>query len=363
MKEKGFTLTELIAVIVIMGIIALIASPIITDIIKNSRAKTYQQQIKEVLRSAERWSMANNNLLPVEDQAVFYLSIPSLKDDGFLKKQDIKNPATGEDLNGCVLITYQEDSLQYDFAYEEVNCGTTHSIANLTNEYPEYACYTFDSGTGTITNYDVTNPICSTDVYIPNQIDGVDVSIIGIDAFRNKGITNVTFPQNLVTIENYAFSENVLKTVKLNGLSKLEVIGEYAFAYNDISSLGLTGLTSLTSIDNLAFKNCKIESLDFTGLTSLTSIGDGAFEYNNSTSINLTGATNLTTIGPRAFYRSRLLSITIPASVTTIGAEAFDQGGSYPWSSVTIGSNATNLVTRFNANWATIGWPDALKPL
>lgn len=458
MQDRGFTLVELIAVIIILGIVALIVTPVVTDVIKDSREKLYNHQVEEVLRSAERWAMSNNILLPVEDQAIYYLSIPSLKDDGFVKDSDIVNPITNENMNGCILMTYQADSMQYDYKYEEVACSSTHTVDNLTNVYPEYACYTFDSATGTITNYDATNPICVTNVFIPNKIDGVDVLIIGTDAFRNKNITNVKLPNNIVTIGANAFAENVLVSLDLSNLENLITIGDHAFAYNTIASLNLTGLTNLSLINYGAFIYNSITSLNFIGLnnlkdieeeafqfniiaslnitdlpkleqihlnafsensiTSLTlenlpllnDIEDAAFAYNHMTnlvlknlpgvsfisdcafrnnslttinlqtlpqlvsinyqafknnsitSLNLSGLPNLTTIESEAFYGNRLSNITIPASVTTIAANAFYQSGSYPWSSVTIGYNATNLRTRFNATWTGIGWPAGLMP-
>lgn len=42
MKRKGFTLVELMVVLVIVGIIALVAAPRIGDIIKERKAQSYQ---------------------------------------------------------------------------------------------------------------------------------------------------------------------------------------------------------------------------------------------------------------------------------------------------------------------------------
>ena len=57
MKRKGFTLVEVLAVIIVLGILALIASPIISGIIRQSREKSYDQQLSEIYDAAEIYLM------------------------------------------------------------------------------------------------------------------------------------------------------------------------------------------------------------------------------------------------------------------------------------------------------------------
>lgn len=52
MKKKGFTLVELIAIIVIMSIIALIAVPIIGNIITKSRKSIFESNINQIINAA-----------------------------------------------------------------------------------------------------------------------------------------------------------------------------------------------------------------------------------------------------------------------------------------------------------------------
>ncbi len=53
MKKNGFTLLELLAVIVIIGLIALITYPIIDDVITNSEKKTFKASVEELVNIAE----------------------------------------------------------------------------------------------------------------------------------------------------------------------------------------------------------------------------------------------------------------------------------------------------------------------
>ncbi len=53
MKKKGFTLVELLAVIVILAIILAIAVPSITKLIENQRKSAFESSIKLIIKNLE----------------------------------------------------------------------------------------------------------------------------------------------------------------------------------------------------------------------------------------------------------------------------------------------------------------------
>ena len=338
MKEKAFTLIELIAVIVIIGIIGLIVTPIITGLITSSREKVYEKQIDEIIRSAEKWGTSNNNILPSRDQAVFYLSVNTMKNDGFLKKQNIKNPVNGEYMNGCVLVTYQEDSLQYTYLYDESDCSELDDSTNMTSTDPQYVCYDFNKKTGTIEKYDVNNENCLRDVLIPDKIDSVMVEHIGRIAFTipseqicasdlesepefvdadyvhyegdgyefcsymnatSTPITSVTFPKNLETIGDHAFAYNLLSTVDIpNTVTKID---NFAFLFNGLTTVTLPD--SLNIVEIGVFAGNQLQEVIIPN--SVTTIKAGAFSNNELTSINIPNS--VTFIGTAAFLRNNII--------------------------------------------------------
>lgn len=171
--------------------------------------------------------------------------------------------------------------------------------------------YTIDNGTITITGY--TGPDGA--VVIPATIDGYPVTSIGDSAFYASGLSSVTIPNSVTTIENSAFSSCKSMTNVTIGSGVIS-IGDYAFS-------GASHLTSIT-IPN-----------------SVATIGDGAFiSCYSLTSVTI--GNGVTSIGRYAFSSDEgLTSVTIPNSVTSIGDGALSDCTGL--TSVTIGNGVTGI--------------------
>lgn len=123
--KKGFTLVELLAVIVILGLITSITVPIITGAINDSKAKAYEEQIKLIIDAGRNYMSNHANELP-NSSSNKIISIETLKIEGYLTNKDIKNPiyessSTDEKkkcqyLDGSIIITYQNN--KYNYTYE-----------------------------------------------------------------------------------------------------------------------------------------------------------------------------------------------------------------------------------------------------
>ena len=95
MKNRGCTLAELLGVIIILGVIALIATISITNSMRNSREELYNLQISNIINGAKTWASGNVFELPENDGEAIYLTLAELKEAGFVEK-DITNPLTDE---------------------------------------------------------------------------------------------------------------------------------------------------------------------------------------------------------------------------------------------------------------------------
>ena len=53
MNKKGFTLVELLAVLIILAVISLIATPIVMDLIEKQKKNTFKESIHGIIRSSK----------------------------------------------------------------------------------------------------------------------------------------------------------------------------------------------------------------------------------------------------------------------------------------------------------------------
>ena len=277
-------------------------------------------------------------------------------------------------------ITIQEsgNNDQYRFNERWTVIGFPGSGPEVVEERPEptaASCFTFNSSTGTITAYKTT-ATCPKDVVIPDEINDVPVTKIGASAFKTKSLTSVYIPYGIeeiqdggtassgaftgntttlesITFENTASHPSHLKKIgqaafrsanvsnKLTGTltipASVETIGAYAFYYSKYSSLIIENTSAkpsqLTTIGNSAFVTTTSATTKMTGAltipASVETIGTNAFQYQQITSLTIENTSakpsQLTSIGNFAFGTNTLLtgSLTIPASVTTIGNQAF----------------------------------------
>ena len=124
MKKNGFTLVEVLAVIVILGVITAIAAPAVMGVIDRSKENMYNNQL-EVFKDAAAMYVADNiNTNPSMkiDGYSTELDLSEMIDYGYIEGP-VKNPLTGEyfETSGCmeyyVRITREANAI---FTYQVV---------------------------------------------------------------------------------------------------------------------------------------------------------------------------------------------------------------------------------------------------
>lgn len=119
MNKKGFTLVEVLAVIVILSIIALIVFPEINKIMKNSKEKAYNTQIQSLEEAAQKFALKNTIYYPAPG-ARTCLTLSQLKSAGEIETDDITDPRDStQKINGVIVITYSTEYNQYVYTYNE----------------------------------------------------------------------------------------------------------------------------------------------------------------------------------------------------------------------------------------------------
>lgn len=390
MKQKGFTLLELLAVIVVLAIIALIATPIVIKVIDSAEKGAFEDTAYGLISAAKIY-YAESSFDGQNKQEVFTfpgdkkLKVSGNKPDGgnLVLDENGKIEMAIHNNKWCVVKGKEEGKVTVK-AYKDGECKIDGIEIPEEPTTPE-TCFTVNtSDPSEITGYTCTD----SDVIIPRTINGVEIKKIGQYAMGGGSyvgalVTSVILPDTITSIENYAFqysqltSINIPDSVTVIGggafmssqlqnitLSKnLVSIGESAFAYNEITSVDIPN--SVTTIGNTAFYYNQISHLSIP--KSVTHIGVGAFTSNqlpdseafiyqrnsdgteNKSELNsYAGArtenigipSNVTKIGNLAFMQCNIPSIVIPSGVTDIGNQAFEYN---QMKSVVIPNTVTNI--------------------
>jgi len=95
--NNGFTLVELLAVIIILSLLALIASTAVTKLVADTKSDLSGTQITLIKSAAESWGADNLSLLPNANECK-YLTLGDLKESG-LMDQKIVDPKTNEEMS------------------------------------------------------------------------------------------------------------------------------------------------------------------------------------------------------------------------------------------------------------------------
>lgn len=143
-NNKGFTLVELIATIVLLSLIMSIGTYSITKIIKDSKEKDYELLIKEIVDATEiyyqecRFSNNDKIICPNLTDGYYYTTLDTLVDYGYLKgngtvKVDDKelfvviDPKTNKDISACqIKYKYANGKMEVSKADYNSNCPESY---------------------------------------------------------------------------------------------------------------------------------------------------------------------------------------------------------------------------------------------
>ena len=119
MKKKGYTLTELIGVIVLLAAILLLIIPAVSKTLKDGKQKLLDSQFENLKQTLATWAMDNK---PSEGETI-QLTLYQLKKES-LVENDIKNPLTNEYMaNDMVLtVTNNDGILTYEVLSDTGKC-------------------------------------------------------------------------------------------------------------------------------------------------------------------------------------------------------------------------------------------------
>ena len=118
MKKKGFTLVELLGVLVVLSVILMIAFPLITTYINKSKQKAYDTQMGLIITGLKDYVIEHKEVLPVNDTDYVTFTLGQLKALGIVNNS-VVNPLDGKEIDDSMEFKIIKDGSKYIYQIVE----------------------------------------------------------------------------------------------------------------------------------------------------------------------------------------------------------------------------------------------------
>ncbi len=269
---------------------------------------------------------------------VEYGEVPAVVYDTTARTKDGKTYHFAGWYNESHTIHYGWDKTTSAYAFDTATIDKTYCAVWRSEEEGSFDIVyePYESIDGVVTSYAMTGYNgFATDVYVGSTYQGLPVVAILYYAFKPDishidsapEIVSITIPSSVQYIEESAFDDcYYLQRITVDSAYFVAIDG-VLYQKNTDSDFTLLAYPSQKTGDTYAVDS------------RTTAIAADAFTMYHGTSIDLG---SVTAIGDRAFKKSSLTSITLPSTLTTIGAKAFAE--SQALATVTVNSTTISKV-------------------
>lgn len=125
MKNKGFTLAELLGVLVVLSLLSIIVVPSVTDMLNDYKTKICVIQFDNIIEASKSWAADNFEKLPETEESDDYkdVSLNTLIKYGYLD-DDIDSPKIDEELKNSLVVRIQKYKKKYLYKVYDIGDET-----------------------------------------------------------------------------------------------------------------------------------------------------------------------------------------------------------------------------------------------
>lgn len=222
MNKKGFSLVELLAAVFVLSILAVIIAPNVINLISENEDALYDEQINNIVNASKKYMVEHSELLP-EGNDYVPIYINDLIDSGVIDNDSVIDPKTKEQMNGCVVVNYNENFNQYEYNYND-GCSIT---------------ITFDPEGGSVDTTSKQVMIGKTYGELPTPTrEGYNfLGWCGKNMFskdNTASISYVIFDGNSVIFDGSSVYNNTMTHIYIRGYENGTRVYDYLFRHSDI---------------------------------------------------------------------------------------------------------------------------------
>ena len=123
MKNRGFTLVELLGVVFILALLGLLIIPVVNNVINDKKKDLYNVQIKNIEEGAQNYVSEHIFEIDIPIGSKRGITLGTLQQAGYVKN-DIADPLTGQKFSSDLLIIIENTSkgFTYKVCVSSISC-------------------------------------------------------------------------------------------------------------------------------------------------------------------------------------------------------------------------------------------------
>ena len=122
--KKGFTLAELLGVLVVLALISMIAIPSVANVIKDYKNQACVIQFSYVIEAGKSWASNNLDKLPNTTGEYVDITILDLIEYGYLA-EDLVNPKTKAAFSSYFVVRITKNLKVFEYTIYDTNSALT----------------------------------------------------------------------------------------------------------------------------------------------------------------------------------------------------------------------------------------------